>query len=481
MADTKKQQAAARQGGAAAPAASFSGVGLVPSQLLPLSALELNKGQVEGLPKNPRTINEDKYRKLKKSIQDHPDMMALREILVLKHGEKYVIIGGNMRFRALKELGYKDAVCKVIPAGTDVEDIKAYLIKDNSSFGDWDVSELANSWNLAQLADWGIDLPDLDTNVPQEDAQEDHFNPGDVLGKAPTTQFGDIFQLGRHRLICGDSTDPDVLKLLMGGREADLILTDPPYNVDYSAKNEVLNKADKGNRIQKDIANDKMTREQFGDFLNKAFEGMHSIAKPGAAIYIFYASREAVNFVRAFEGAGFEYKQQLIWVKNNMVLGLQDYQWKHEPILYGWKGGKPHYFVDRRDQLTVYEDAAALELDKMSKNELKQALKDLIEAAQIPNTAIHENKPQVSADHPTMKPVKLCGRLLKNSTRPGEIVVDIFGGSGSTLIAADQLGRACFTCELDPAYCDVIIKRWEKQSGEKAQRIGNYVAARGGI
>lgn len=474
---TPTKKAAARQGGAAPR--SFEGVQLVQARLLPLSALEPNKGQIEGLPRNPRTISEEKYRKLKKSITDHPGMMALREIVVVKHGEKYVIAGGNMRFRALKELGYTDAPCKIFPEGADVEEVKAFLIKDNVGYGDWDPAEFAASWNLAQLVDWGVDLPDLDTAIPQEDAQEDHFNPGDVLSKAPETQYGDIFQLGRHRLICGDSTDPDVLKLLMGGREADLILTDPPYNVDYSAKNEVLNKADKGNRIQKDIANDKMTREQFGAFLNKAFEGMYGIAKPGAAIYIFYASREAVNFVNAFEGAGFEYKQQLIWVKNNMVLGLQDYQWKHEPILYGWKGGKPHYFVDRRDQLTVYEDAAALDLEKMSKNELKQALKDLIEAAQIPNTAIHENKPQISADHPTMKPVKLCGRLLKNSTRPGEIVVDIFGGSGSTLIAADQLGRACFTVELDPAYCDVIIKRWEKQSGEKKQYIGNYVAARG--
>ena len=361
MSDTPRKKAAARKG-AAAPQ-SFGDMELVPAVLLPLSALEPNKGQIPGLPKNPRTISEEKYRKLKKSITEQPQMMALREIVVIKHGEKYVIAGGNMRFRALKELGY----------------------------------------------------------------------------------------------------------------------TDPPYNVDYSAKNEVLNKADKGNRIQKDIANDKMTREQFGIFLNKAFEGMYRIAKPGAGIYIFYASREAVNFVQAFEGAGFEYKQQLIWVKNNMVLGLQDYQRKHEPILYGWKGGKPHYFVDRRDQLTVWEDAAELDPDKMSKDELKKALKDLLEAAQVPNTAIHENKPQVSADHPTMKPVKLVGRLLKNSTRPGEMVVDIFGGSGSTLIAADQLGRACFTVELDPQYSDVIIKRWEKQSGEKAQYIGNYVAARGGM
>lgn len=477
MSDTPKTKAAARKG-AAAPQ-SFGGMELVPTVLLPLSALQVNKGQIEGLPKNPRTISEDKYRKLKRSITEHRNMMALRELVVIKHGEKYVIVGGNMRFRALKELGYTDAPCKVIPAGTDIEDVKAYLIKDNVGYGEWNAADFAAEWNLSQLADWGVDLPGFDTNIPQEDAEEDHFNPGDVMGKAPTSQFGDIYQLGRHRLICGDSTDPDVLKLLMGGREADLILTDPPYNVDYSAKNEVLNKADKGNRIQKDIANDKMTREQFGEFLNKAFEGMFRVAKPGAGIYIFYASREAVNFVRAFEGAGFEYKQQLIWVKNNMVLGLQDYQWKHEPILYGWKGGKPHYFVDRRDQLTVWEDAATLDPDKMTKEELKKALKDLLEAAQVPNTAIHENKPQVSADHPTMKPVKLVGRLIKNSTRPGEIVVDIFGGSGTTLIAADQLGRACFTVELDPQYSDVIIKRWEKQSGEKAQLIGNYVAARG--
>lgn len=469
---TKQTSPKARSAAGAGP--SFEGMVLVQSQVLPLSALEPNDGQVPGIPKNPRICSREDARKLKQSIQDDAEMMTLREILVLEHAGKYVIIAGNMRYKALKELGYKDAICKVIPAGTTPEKIKAYLIKDNNSYGEWNVEDLANSWDLQQLIEWGVKLPDLDTSVPEDEAQEDNFNVADELTKKATANFGDVYRLGRHRLICGDSTDPAVAKLLMGGTEADLILTDPPYNVDYSAKNEVLNKADKGNRIQKDIANDKMTREQFGLFLRKAFENMNSVAKAGAAIYIFYASREAINFIEAMEGAGFSYKQQLIWVKNNMVLGLQDYQWKHEPILYGWKEGAPHYFADRRDQLTVYEDAAVLDLEAMSKAELKKALKDIIEASQIPNTAIHENKPQVSSDHPTMKPVKLVGRLIKNSTKPGEIVVDLFGGSGSTLIAADQLGRRCFTVELDPCYIDVIIKRWEKQSGEKAELIGNY-------
>ena len=279
--------------------------------------------------------------------------------------------------------------------------------------------------------------------------------------------------MGNHRLICGDSTSPEVLDILIGEGKVDLLLTDPPYNVDYSSKNEALNAADKGNRVQKDIANDKMDDGAFLDFLTAAFENANRYLKKGGAFYIWHAGTEGLNFKLAVKSVGWELKQILIWVKNNMVLGRQDYQWKHEPCLYGWKPGASHFFVNRRDLLTVTEDPGP-DIDSMTKDELKALLRSLLNEDKTPTTVIHEDKPLRSADHPTMKPIKLMGRAIKNSTRPGEVVLDLFGGSGSTLMAAEQLARSCYTVELDPAYIDVIIKRWEEYTGDKAELLGNF-------
>ena len=303
----------------------------------------------------------------------------------------------------------------------------------------------------------------------EDEAEEDNFNPASVTGK-PKAQEGDIYRLGRHRLICGDSTEPEVLQILMGDQKADLLLTDPPYNVDYSSKNEALNAADKGNRVQKDIANDKMEGSAFQDFLFAAFNNANPYLKPGGAFYIWHAGTEGLNFKLAVQRVGWELKQILIWVKNNIVLGRQDYQWKHEPCLYGWKPGASHYFVARRDLITITEDEA-LDLNTLTKQELKDLLTKVLS---LPTTDIHEDKPLRSADHPTMKPLMLMGRLIKNSTRPSEVVLDPFGGSGSTMMAAEQLGRACYMVELDPVYTDVICKRYEELTGEKAEYLGNF-------
>ncbi len=439
------------------------------SVILPLSKIEPNKGQIPGVPANPRSIDVPKYNKLKASIEENPEMLSLREVLVYPIGDKYVIIGGNMRYRALKDLGYKDAVCKIIPEGATPEQLRAVTIKDNNSFGEWDFEALANLWDAGELDRWGVDLPPIDTEVNEDEAQEDNFNPSSVGGK-PKSREGDIFRLGRHRLICGDSTDAEVISMLMGDQKADLLLTDPPYNVDYSSKNEALNAADKGNRVQKDIANDKMEGEAFQEFLLKAFQAVNQHLKPGGAFYIWHAGTEGLNFKLAVKNVGWELKQILIWVKNNIVLGRQDYQWKHEPCLYGWKPGASHYFVSRRDLITITEDEA-LDLNALTKQELKDILQKVLD---LPTTDIHEDKPLRSADHPTMKPLKLMGRLIKNSTRPGEVVLDPFGGSGSTMMAAEQLGRACYMVELDPAYIDVICKRYEELTGEKAEYLGNF-------
>lgn len=211
----------------------------------------------------------------------------------------------------------------------------------------------------------------------------------------------------------------------------------------------------------------------FLNFLINAFKAANAGMKPGAAFYIWHADSEEFNFRKACREIGWKIRQGLIWNKNTIILGRQDYQWKHEPCLYGWKDGAAHYFVDDRTQATVLEDKG-LDIDHMKKEEMKVLLHELLEE-KISTTVIEENKPARSEEHPTMKPLKLLARQIKNSSRPGENVLDIFGGSGSTLIACEQLGRHCFMVELDPRYCDVIIKRWEDFTGQQAEKINDEV------
>lgn len=444
---------------------------IVQSQEMPLKDITPNKGQIPGVPKNPRVIRDQKFRLLKKSIEEDPEMLGLREILLFPYQGKNIIIGGNMRYQALKDLGYTTAIVKILPADFTPEKLRAIVIKDNSGFGEWDWDALADEWEAAQLIDWGLDVPDLGNVKAEEEAEEDDYNPSDDLEKPAKSREGDIYALGRHRLICGDSTDPQIIDILCGSTAVDLYLTDPPYNVDYASKNKALNAAEKGNRIQKEIANDRMADGQFREFLNKALNAADRHLKPGGVFYIWHAGTEGFNFISAVRDTGWEFKQVLIWNKNNMVLGRQDYQWKHEPCLYGWKPGAGHYFIDSRSQLTVYQnEAGEFDPEKMTKTELVDLVKKI---GQLPTDLIDEDKPLRSADHPTMKPLKLMGRCVKNSTRPGEVVLDSFGGSGSTLMACEQLGRVCFTVELDPHYVDVIIKRWEEYTQEEAQYIGN--------
>lgn len=240
----------------------------------------------------------------------------------------------------------------------------------------------------------------------------------------------------------------------------DLWLTDPPYNVDYEG--------DTKDKLK--IANDNMSSSAFHSFLLSAFQNAYDVMKPGAAFYVWFASREHINFEKALNEANLQVRQEIIWNKNIHVLGRQDYQWKHEPCLYGWKEGAAHYFIEDRTLTTVHEDEKSIDINKMSKDELKKTLKDILNSG-VPSTVINEDKPLRNGEHPTMKPLKLIGRLIRNSSRKGEVVLDTFGGSGSTMMAAEQLGRKCFMVEYDPHYCDVIIARWEKLTGKKAIKI----------
>jgi DNA modification methylase len=423
---------------------------------LKIGLIEPNTGQIEGLPKNPRIIKDEKWDKLKQSIIDDPEMLNLREILVFPHDGKFVIIGGNMRFRVCKELGYSELPCKIIPEETPVEKLKAYTIKDNAAFGDWNWDELANEWDVLDLQNWGIDLPDFDVKDEEsEEGEEDDFNVEEAIKPEPITQPGDVWKLGRHRLICGDVRDVNAIDKLMDSKLADLVVTDPPYNVDYVGKTEDALK----------IENDKMSDSQFLEFLIASFDNINNHMKKGAAFYIWHADSEGANFRNACVNVGWKVRQCLVWNKNTMVLGRQDYQWKHEPCLYGWKDGAAHYFIDDRCNTTVIEDK--LDIDKLSKAELKTKLKEILEGT-ISTTIMNEDKPSRSAEHPTMKPVKLIARQLRNSSKRGQIVLDTFGGSGTTLITAEQLGRICYMSENDPVYCDVIVARWEKYTGQTA-------------
>lgn len=269
----------------------------------------------------------------------------------------------------------------------------------------------------------------------------------------PRTQDGQIWKLGKHRLFVGDATDPESYIKLMSGEEADLLLTDPPYNVNIEGH------AGK-------IINDDMPEDDFYGFLlafaNAAQVGM----KDGGAFYVWHADGNGLVFRSAMEDAGLHIRQNLIWVKSSAPLSMQDYQWKHEACLYGWKDGAAHYFTDSRKQTTVFEDAPKLR--EMTKDQLIEYIKEIRDGC-ISTTVIHEQKPAINELHPTMKPIKLIARQIMNSTREGEIVLDPFGGSGTTLIAAEQLNRRCYMMELDPQYADVIITRWEKLTGEVAE------------
>jgi DNA modification methylase len=360
---------------------------------------------------NPRTIQKTALEKLKKSITDFPQMLELRPIVV---DNNMVILGGNMRYLALKELGYQEV--HIIKADELTEEQKReFVIKDNVGFGEWDWDVLANEWDSESLVDWGLDLP-VGFNDKDTDVYEDEF---DIPSEIETDiVLGDYFEIGEHRLICGDSTQTDTFEKLFGNQLADLVVTDPPYNVSYEGKTKDKLK----------IQNDTMNNDAFYQFLYDFYTALGSYTKAGGAWYVWHADSEGANFRLAMKNAGIMVKQCLIWVKNSMVMGRQDYQWKHEPCLYGWKEGASHGWYSDRKQTTV------LQFDRPTRN----------------------------AEHPTMKPIPLIAYQINNSSKQGDIVADGFGGSGTTMIASHQLNRKCYMVEYDPKYCQVVIDRMKK-------------------
>ena len=370
-----------------------------------------------------------------------------------------VIVAGHTRVLACKKLGIDKVPCIVADDLTE-EQIKAFRIADNSSaqIAEWDMDKLMKELETIDydMEQFGLaeQIAEIE-KVIDKDAEEDNFEIDEEV--EPRVKVGEIWQLGRHRLMCGDSTKKEDVEKLLNGNLADIVVTDPPYNVAY----------DGGTGMT--IQNDNMESSKFLQFLTDAFKNLKENLKEGGAFYIWFASREHINFESALNNNDLNVREELIWVKNTLVLGRQDYQWKHEPCLYGWKEGAAHYFIDDRTQTTVYEDQVK-DFTKMKKDELIQFCKDLTSDKTI-STVIHEDKPAVSDLHPTMKPVKLIARLIKNSSRKNENVLDLFGGSGTTLIASEQLDRNCFIMEFDLKYATVIIDRWEKLTGKQAKKI----------
>lgn len=395
-------------------------------------------------PRNPNTHPEKQVKLLAKIIEAH----GWRAPITVSKRSGFVI-RGHGRLAAAQLLG-----CETVPV--DLQDYKNDAEEWADMIADKSVAEM-----LAEYA--------------KQDIKEDDFDVDSALAEivAPQSKLGDIYQLGQHRLMCGDSTsEVDVLKLMDGGL-ADMIFTDPPYNVDYQG----------GTDEKLKIQNDNMPAEEFNEFLLAVMKNLLKVTAPGGAIYVCHADSAGSDFRGAMTKAGWSLRQCLIWAKNQFTLGRQDYQWQHEPILYGWKPDAGHNFYGGRRQstvipslfpVTVTEDVDGKKLVTFNFGIGQVVLKvpeyivvDTEDAA----TVVHVEKPARNGEHPTMKPLALCAKFIANSSLEGQSVIDLFGGSGSTMMAAEQIGRKCYTMELDPRYCDVIIRRYEEMTGNKAVKV----------
>lgn len=367
--------------------------------------------------KNPR-LNDEAVKYVAESIKQ----FGFKVPIII--GQDNVIIAGHTRIKAAKKLGYKTVPC-IVADDLTPEQIKAFRLADNkvAEKAEWDFDLLGDELDDILNIDMEAFGFDFEIEEEEQEVQEDDYEA--ELPEEPKSQYGDIYKLGNHRLMCGDSTKASDVEKLMDGNMADLVVTDPPYNVAIE------------NSQGMKIENDDMDDSAFFKFLIFAFENLEKNLKPGGAFYVWYASKEHINFEKALNECGLQVREQLIWNKNTFILGRQDYHWKHEPFLYGWKQGATHYFINDRTQSTVIE----------------------------------ENKPTVNDLHPTMKPIPLIGKQIRNSSKTGENVLDLFGGSGTTLMACEQMNRKCFMMEYDPKYADVIIDRWQKFTGKKAVKL----------
>ena len=422
---------------------------------------------------NPR-LNEKSVDKVAASIKEFGFQQP---IVVDADG---IIIVGHTRHKAALKLGLIEVPVVYAENLTD-DQVKAYRLADNKTadYSEWDYNLLLGEFTDLKESGYDLNLTAFDpaeiNQILNTEVEEDDFDVDEAIKEAaavPTSILGNVYKLGQHRLMCGDATSQSDIDKLMDGELGDMVFTDPPYNVNYEGGT--------GLKIQ----NDSMDDSKFYQFLFDAYTCMLSAVKPGSGIYVCHADSEGVNFRKAMKDSGWELKQCIIWVKNSLVMGRQDHHWKHEPILYGWKPGAAHRWYGGRKQTTVIEPGDGVAVNKLKDGyqlTVNSGLKRLViiipqyEVVDITDDAgtsvWNVDKPQRSGEHPTMKPLKLCAKAISNSSKIDDIVVDTFGGSGSTLMAAEQLDRKCYTMELDPVYVDVIIRRWEEFTGEKAELI----------
>ena len=371
---------------------------------------------------NPRKDlkpGDPEYEKLKRSIEQFGYVEP-----VIWNEKTGRVVGGHQRLKVLTDMGITEVDVVVVDMDTEKE--KALNIALNKISGEWDTEKLALVIADLQGTDFDVsltgfdpeELEDLFRDDVKSGVKEDDFDVEAELKKPTFSKAGDLWMLGEHRLFCGDSTKPETFDLLMNGKKANLVVTDPPYNVDY-----------KGSAGK--IKNDSMAEDQFEQFLLAAYQQMEAAMADDASIYVFHSDSHGLAFRKAFEEAGFYLSGCCIWKKQSLVLGRSPYQWQHEPVLFGWKKKGKHQWYTGRKESTIWE------FDKPKKNK----------------------------DHPTMKPIALVSYPIMNSTMTGCLVLDPFGGSGSTLIACEQTGRVCYTVELDEKFCDVIVRRYIEQVG----------------
>lgn len=388
-----------------------------------MNIVKINIKQITPYKNNAKIHTEEQIEQIKKSIEE----FGMNDPIAV-WGEDNIIVEGHGRLEALKQLGYNEVDCIRLDHLTN-EERKAYTLAHNkltmNTDFDFDIlnEELEDITDI-DMSDFGFDL---DFEDEEKEVVEDEFDIDSNIPEEPKAKYGDIYQLGKHRLMCGDSTKEDDVRKLCNNNLIDLFLTDPPYNVDYTGKTADALK----------INNDKMKESDFRVFLKEAFRNANEVMKPGACFYIWHADSEGYNFRGACFDIGWKVRQCLIWRKNSLVMGRQDYQWQHEPCLYGWKDGASHLWASDRKQTTI------LDFDR----------------------------PTRSAEHPTMKPISLFDYQIRNNTKGNDIVLDLFAGSGTTIIACEQNNRIAYGMELDPKYVDVIIKRYEDFTGRKAIKL----------
>ena len=374
---------------------------------------------------NPRKLSEQAIEKVAMSLKEY----GFRQPIVVD--KDMVIVAGHTRFRASKKLGLKQVPISVIDNLSE-EQINAYRIADNRTAeeSEWDSELLKMEIKELEAKDFKLDLLGFNEDQLNDMLFEEKqgLTDEDEVPEAPEepiSKLGDIWILGKHKLICGDSTILNNYEKLFNENKADLLMTDPPYNVDYEGKT----------KDKLTIQNDSKNDDDFLQFLTDAFNNCAIHLKLGCSFYIFHSDWYGLEFRQSIKNSDLELKQNLIWAKNSMVMGRQDYQWQHEPCLYGWKRGASHSWYSDRKQTTI------IKYDRPSKSKL----------------------------HPTMKPVGLVEYLIKNSSKQEDIILDPFLGSGTTIIACEKQSRICYGFELEPKYCDVIIKRWENFTGKKAK------------